>query len=489
MSVLYKIGRISLTVLCGLLLVGCGSNERPERYSGISAPKGDILIEGVRTIGFSQADPTIREGMRILIDDGRIVFAGQTEQFLQAETIIDGRGLTLIPGLTDMHVHIWDEAELGAYLAHGVTTVRNMSGMPFHLRLAERINSGELDGPRLLTTGPILNSTGPNMQINHQIVDDPASARAAVQWQYEAGFRRLKVYSNLTQEAYGAITEEAGKLGMIITGHTPEGQRGPGIPLTRSFEISFEEVLSDEFETIEHVESIVWHGLRANQDEDRARVLARKIAASRVAVTPTLLAHHNLYRVAQEGEAALTRPGTEWLNPFIQETEAGSHQRWLQTPPGPVGRDDAFYGQVTRIFDEEGVLLVAGSDAGIFTNIPGLSLIEELELLIKAGLTPYRALQTATYNPSVVLNEPDRGCLSEGCVADLLLYDCDPLNEIACLRQPHAVISKGKSFDRDDLERLLAAAGKSNIERTQTNVMSGLQVQGTPIDSLEERQE
>lgn len=489
MRVLNKIRRANLTVLCGLLLVGCGSSAIPEQYPETSAPTGDILIEGVRTIGFSEAAPTIRQGMRILIDDGRIVFAGQTEQYLQAETIIDGRGLTLLPGLTDMHVHIWDEAELGAYLAHGVTTVRNMSGMPFHLRMAEQIKSGELDGPRLLTTGPILNSTGPNMQISHQIVDDAASARAAVQWQYKAGFRRLKVYSNLTQDVYGAITEEADELGMIVTGHTPEGQRGPGIPLTRSFEISFEEALSDEFETIEHVESIVWHGLRSIQDDDLARALARQIATSGVAVTPTLLAHHNLYRVAKEGEAVLTRPGTEWLNPFIQVTETESHQRWLQTPPGSVGRDDAFYRRVTRIFDEEGVLLVAGSDAGIFTNIPGLSLIEELELLVEAGLTPYRALQTATYNPSLVLNEPDRGCLFEGCVADLVLYDCDPLDEISCVSQPHKLILKDKSLDRDDLEQILAAAGVPNIERTQANVMSGLQAQGAPIDSLDENQE
>ncbi len=85
-----------------------------------------------------------------------------------------------MPGLIDMHVHVWDEAELPAYLANGVTTVRNASGMPFHLEFEKQIASGELIGPRLVTTGPILNSPGPNAQVNHQMVEGAAEAREAV---------------------------------------------------------------------------------------------------------------------------------------------------------------------------------------------------------------------------------------------------------------------------------------------------------------------
>ncbi len=444
----------------------------------------DLLVTNVRTISFTGDAPDIREGEQFLIKDGRIVRVGGSGSELQADTVIDGKGLTLIPGLTDMHVHIWDEAELGAYLAHGVTTVRNMSGMPFHLGLQERIARGDLAGPRLLTSGPILNSSGPNAQINHQIVEDAAAARAAVRWQYEAGFHRIKVYSNLTREAWEAIRDQSSELDMLLTGHPPEGRRSAGIPFQAPFVISFEELLDDSFETIEHIESIVWHGLRAGRDEAEARALARRIALSGTPVTPTLVAHHNLYRVAHEGEPVLSRPGTEWLNPFVQATEAENFTKWLQTPPEPVGRDDAFYARVAKIFDEEGVLLVAGSDAGIFTNIPGLSLIDELELLVDAGLSPYRALQTATFNSSRVLDESDRGCLKEGCVADLVLYACNPLTEIRCLQRPSAVIRGGRHFDRAALDGLLETAGNTNIERTETNLFSGLEAQGTSLESL-----
>lgn len=476
------------TLLAGLALAGLcnltACTQPQETEATLPNLSGDMLIEHVKLIDFSGEQATSTDSASVLITDGKIAYAGDGAMALNAEMVIDGTGLTLTPGLTDMHVHVWDEAELGAYLAHGVTTVRNMSGMPFHLDLMARIDAGTLTGPRLLTSGPILNSTGPNMQINHQLVEDAEAARAAVRWQHDAGFRRLKVYSNLTQAAYEAILDEAEQLDMAITGHTPEGKRGPGIPLEKPFVIAFEDILDDGFETIEHIESIVWHGLRYVHDEDRARELAGKIRDADVAVTPTLLAHHNLLRVASEGEAVLSRPGTQWLNPFEQSTEQASHAQWLASPTGQVSRDDAFYGRVAKIFDEEGVLMVAGSDAGIFTNIPGLSLLEEMDLLVAAGMSPYRALRTATYNPSVVLGEPDRGCLNEGCIADLVLYACDPLADTACLREVTGVIRAGEMYDRAALDAMLEAAANTDAERTQTNLFAGLEAQGTSLDAL-----
>jgi cytosine/adenosine deaminase-related metal-dependent hydrolase len=135
-------------------------------------------------------------------------------------------GRTLLPGLIDAHVHLWDEAELAAYLAHGVTSIRNMSGLPFHLAVARDIDAGDLLGPDLVTTGPILNSPGPNQQDNHVLVTSAEEARAAVRRQHAQGYRTVKVYSNLYREAYEAILEESRRLGMALTGHTPEGASG-----------------------------------------------------------------------------------------------------------------------------------------------------------------------------------------------------------------------------------------------------------------------
>ncbi|MDF1679995.1 amidohydrolase family protein [Ponticaulis sp.] len=459
---------VGLSLAAGLL-AGCVA---PQVSQGTLT--GDVLIRNVETVSFEGPEPVILQDQFILIEDGRITHVSDNAEGLSAPIVIDGAGQTLIPGLTDMHVHVWDKAELGAYLAHGVTTVRNMSGMPFHLQMADRIESGELTGPRLLTTGPILNSPGPNQQINHQIVETAEEARDAVHWQYEQGFRDLKLYSNLSSEAYQAIREEAEALGMSITGHTPEGHRYTGVPLDRDFDISFDSLLEDRFLTIEHTESIVWHGLRGLHDDDAAQHLADDIATSGIPVTPTLLAHHNLYRVASEGEAVLTRTGTEWLNPFVQAMEADVHARWLSERPEPVLRNDLFYQQMTGYLHEAGVTLVAGSDAGIFTNIPGVSLLEELELLTESGLSPYEAIQTATVNTANVLQEPDRACLHDGCIADLVLYACNPVKDLACIRSPETVIRSGQVFDRTALDTLLETAAQTDAARSETNLMSGL---------------
>ena len=447
--------------------------------------RGDLLVSNVRVIDFSGEAPEVRDNAFVLIGDGGVLAVAETRTGLTATVEQDASGLTMIPGLTDMHVHVWDEAELGAYLSWGVTRVRNMSGLPFHLTLAEQIEAGAVMGPHLVTTGPILNSAGPNAQVNHQLVETADDARAAIAWQAEQGFTRLKVYSNLTREAYGAVREEADARGFIITGHTPEGVRGPGVPFEAPFDIAFSEILDDGFETIEHVESIVWHGLSDREDEVAARALAVQIAEAGVPVTPTLLAFHNLWRVADTQGAALTRPETELLNPLVQATETDMYEYWSSAPAGPTAERDAFHLRMTRWLHEAGVTLVAGSDAGIFTNVPGLSLVEELELMVEAGLSPFEALKAATDAPARVLErEGLDGCAREGCAADLVLYACDPLADISCLHAPEALIRAGEWLNAEDLMALRESARHHNLERTQENVIGGLAAQGVDVSAL-----
>lgn len=461
------------------VLAACASALAPEPLTG------DLLIRDVRTIGFEGETPAIRENAYVLVKDGKILAVRETAEGLSAPETVDGAGRTMVPGLTDMHVHIWDEAELDAYLSWGVTRVRNMSGLSFHLPLAKRIEAGELMGPHLITTGPILNSPGPNAQINHQMVETADEARAAVAWQAEAGFDRIKVYSNLTRPAYKAIIEEAAARGMPVVGHTPEGVREEGMPKDKPFNISFEEVLADHFETIEHIESVVWHGLRNRHDEEAARALGHKIAAEGVPVTATLLAHRNLLLVAETGGAATSRPGTELLNLVEQQTEGGNFEFWAGQDPAPLAEDAAFYARVAKIFQEEGVTLLAGTDAGIFTNIPGKSLGEELVLLVNAGLSPHDVLRSATYTPSVVLGTAGQdGCVEAGCAADLVLMPCDPLADISCAAEPAGLVYRGQWLDRAALDDLRQASAQQGVERTTANVFGGMVEYGVDLSAL-----
>jgi imidazolonepropionase-like amidohydrolase len=433
----------------------------------------------------TSVDPLVLKNRSVLVRNGVIDAVGPSSSIKAPDdaVVIEGNGRILMPGLIDMHVHVWDEAELIAYLANGVTTVRNASGMPFHLELKELIASGEVLGPRLVTTGPILNSPGPNEQVNHQLVETAEEARLAVRMQFEQGYRRLKVYSNLTREAYEGIVEEARLLGMTIMGHTPEGIREPGIPDKNPFNIGFLEVIDDGFVTIEHMESIIWHGLADSLDQGKARKLATSIARAGVAVDPTLLAHRNLVEVARSDGKFLARDGVETLNPFITEFEQEAFQFWSSQPRDARREYDDFYLRAVKIFHEEGVMLVAGTDAGIFTNLPGRSLLRELELYSDAGLEPYEILRTATVNAAIALYMADQiGRVQNGYVADLIIVDENPLESIDHLRQVSGVITNGRWLKLKDMHRIWDEVSQSSYERTRQRVSDGLSAQGSSMN-------
>ncbi|MEZ5708534.1 MAG: amidohydrolase family protein [Blastomonas sp.] len=440
-----------------------------------------IVISDVQILDFSGEGPAVQPSMSVVIRDGLIEAIGPADAVAipDGAEVIEGQGRYLMPGMADMHVHIWDEASLGAYLAHGITTVRNLSGMPVHLRLADRIAEGELAGPRLLTTGPILNSPGPNAQLNHQMVQTGEDARAAVRTQHAAGYREIKVYSNLTVEAWHGARDEAKALGMRISGHSPEGVREPGMPRDKPFNIAFIDLLDDGFTTIEHVESIVWHGLRNRYDPVAAKALARKIADSGTAVDPTLVAFHNLLRVAETRGEYLNRPGVDMMNPLLVAQEQPQYDRWSSEAIEPNREAFEFYKQVTRLFADAGVTMVAGSDAGIFTNIPGESLIDELVLLAEAGLAPLEVMRAASFNPAIVLGEEAmRGRVAAGHVADLVMLAENPLDDVTAAGKPVLVVAAGRVHDRAALDAMLDTARSPVVERTQSNLVEALTAQG-----------
>ena len=268
------------------------------------------------------------------------------------------------------------------------------------------------------------------------------------------------------------MLEEAHARGMTVSGHTPEGVRAPGIPLERDFQIPFVSVLDEGFLTIEHTESIVWHGLRDRLNAERMDALARQMAAAGVVVTPTLIAHDNLVRVAETDGAYLQREGVAAMNPLYVKLDAGVYDYWSRQDP--AFREEArrqFYRLATGLMHEAGVTLIAGTDAGIFTNLPGRSMTRELELLVLSGLTPYEALQAATVTPARVFGLDDRGVIAPGLRADLILVPGDPLSDISSLEHPTAVMAQGVWLDGEDLQRLEETSHQGSLPRSVLNVL------------------
>ena len=144
---------------------------------------------------------------------------------------------------------------------------------------------------------------------------------------------------------------------------------------------------------------------------------------------------------------------------------------------------DNFYLRAVKIFHEQGVVLVAGTDAGIFTNLPGASLIRELKLYVKAGLTPYEAIKTATVNAARTLELGNKiGRIEAGYLADLILLDGNPLEDIEVLRALSGLMVNGRWYGASEIKDLLTGAANTSYKRTERRVLEGLSIQKLDSD-------
>jgi imidazolonepropionase-like amidohydrolase len=466
--VLFAAGVLVLTLAAGTAIaILFADRALPRILESVAERRGEYVFRNVRVLTMGDREGA-HEGWSVAVADRRITAVGSADAVTgpAGAVVIDGGGRTLLPGLIDMHVHVFDEVDLAAYLAHGVTTVRNLGGMPFHIGLRDAVEAGRMLGPRLVTSGPIINQRGGrNSNLLQVLVDGPGEARAEVRRQFEDGFRLVKVYSNLSGESYQAILDEARRLGMQVAGHPVEGKPPAGSP--RAKPQPFDDVLDDGLTTLEHMESIVWHALDDATDERAARALARRVAAAGQVVDPTLVVHDNLTRQVETRGAHAKREEMERFSPLVGLFEADKFDFWASYDGEDRSRLNAFYVRSTGIFHEEGVELVAGTDAGVMLTLPGTAMARELTLLVRAGLTPREALACATVNAARALGmEHEIGRILPGYRADFILVDGDPLERVGTVEHPWGVMRDGAWLDADARRALHRAAFEVSLVRS-----------------------
>lgn len=263
------------------------------------------------------------------------------------------------------------------------------------------------------------------------------------------------------------MLDEAARLGMTVSGHPVEGS--PEDPM------DIAETLAAGMTTIEHAESIVWHGLEDDPDPAGMRRLAADFAAAGATVTPTLIVHANLAKIVETRGSHLDRADMAGFNPVVHGFERDTYDFWS----GYEGLDRTRMQLVYEAFTDElhraGVRLVVGTDAGIMATPHGVSVIEEMELLVRAGLSPAEALRAATVNSAAVLGMDGMlGCVEAGCRADLVLLPADPRADFQFLRYPAGVMANGVWYDAGALDRLRASAGRPSVWRTRWRLLMHL---------------
>ena len=342
--------------------------------------------------------------------------------------IVDGRGRFLIPGLWDMHVHMFgvlppsaeDPAArtyfLPAFLAHGITGVRSMFD---DLGAIRRLREAE-PGFEVLSSGPVLDGDPPYFQ-GFIGCKTPEQARAAVQRVKREGGDFLKVYSLLSREAYFAIVDEAAKQGLRIAGHLPNS-------------VTAAEASDAGQRSFEHLMGV---------PNDPA--LFARFVRNGTWQTPTLVA---LRAPAFAGDPAFENdPRVAGLPEAIRQywkMQMAEMQHWGKDAADRRARFGEQFRTVAAM-RRAGVKILAGSDTPNPYVFPGVSLHEELSLLVEAGLTPAEALRAATLRPAEFLGRLDRaGSIAPGKNADMVLLDGNPLADIANTRRIAAVILKGR---------------------------------------------
>ena len=474
--------RLTAAVALTTLLAETGVAQQPAppaNARGALTP-GALAITGVDVIPMT--GDTILRAHTVVVREGRIASvqpAGRAQVPSGAQTI-DGRGRFLIPGLADMHTHLFsDDAtpdslaadELGVMVANGITAARFMIGTPEHLVLRRDIAAGRVLGPQLWLASPHL--TG-RAAPNTRVVTTDTEARAAVREVAGAGYDFVKITGGLTLPVYNAIVDEAASRNIRVVGHV-EGD----VTVARALEARqqvehldgyFEAALADSapmrssltqggvfrldaWRSIDHI------------DNRKLDSLAGATARAGVWSSPTLVVFNSAFATGQPDAEIRARPDFALMPATIRDLYLRAGSRYWSAANAEV-RTEArrrryveVRNRLVKSIADSGGRILAGSDTPEWFHAYGFGVHRELAALVAAGLTPYQALTAATRAPAEFVGAANEwGTIAPGKRADLVLLAANPLADIANTARIDGVAIGGRWLERAELDRLISTA-------------------------------
>lgn len=447
----------------------------------------------------SMQSDMIRKSQTVVIKNGYIYAIDTLPKISipKNAVIIDGKGKYLMPGLADMHAHLTHPeasyfaednfATMNLLLANGVTTIRNMWGSVGLLEFKKEVNSGKILGPRIYTTGPFIVArpdTLTNPWSANEVKNNATElyarteedGKAIAKYHLDMGYDFIKVHNNTTLQPYiGLVNENV----LPVIGHAPRP-----IGLSKILTIG-------KHSSIEHYDAFVglaeqsesparkspnWYdqyfGSYSHASDERLLLLAELIKSSGMYFTPTIIMSewyngtqpNMLKRLAEPDVMKYTSKKQrdiwfEYANGF-----ALYYEQWKLD----MTNQRTFALHLVNLFHKAGVPIMLGTDATAIMGIQGISVIEELELLVEAGLSPYEAIKAGTVNVHNYLRkeglELGTGKIQVGEPADFILLGDNPLTDIANIRQILGVMTQGRWLNKEKLNELT-----KEVERIYSN--------------------
>ena len=455
-----------------LLLGACAHRE---------AVPVDLMIDNATVIDLH--DGRLLEHRHIAVRDHRIVAIASDSDAARfhATRTVDAGGKFAIPGLWDMHVHfgggeaLVDENKdlLPLYVAHGITTVRDCAGdlSPHVLQWREQVRNGELQGPTIYTSGPKIEGKGSIWPGDLEVANE-AELRAAFDQLQAMHVDFVKITeSALSPQLFMAALAEAERRGMKTSAHVPTA-------------LMLDDVSAAGLDSIEHM----GYALKAAStrerdiaaasatgklsyrdalvqsadsfDRDTALAAYRKLAARGTAITPTLYGSRVTTYLDQDDHR--NDDYLHYIGPGLKATYTWRVERAAKDDAAAIAARHRVYEKsaaLLPLLQQAGVTILAGTDAGFLNSYdyPGIGLHDELREYVRYGLTPLQALQSATLrNAGFLGHDGDSGDIAVGKVADIVLLDRNPLQDIDATRAIRAVVLKGDYLDRAALDAMLA---------------------------------
>ena len=466
-----KIFRIVLKTLLGIIAAiilflvssmliskydfGDPSEEIGERVSKLAFTHVNIVnVEADST----EAPGALIKNAKILLEEGKIVqILPDSVEIPKGYREIDAKGGFALPGLMDMHTHIFDRSDLAMYLGHGVTTVRNMMGFPMHLRWRQQMELGRYPGSRLITASPTINSgsdTGPF----HKNIDTPEEAVEAITDYKEKGYDFIKIYDGLNYNQFIAVMQTANANDLYVAGHPPHG-------------IGIDTLLSFNLNSFEHIEEIVQGPLEYELSVPKGRKIAQKFKAANARLTITMSPFHNIYRTTVEGDDFLNSLPKEKINPFIEFIGQKQMQQWVNCNKGTydwnVGKHKCM-SLLTQVFHEEDVNLLLGTDTGPSLTVPGLTLLDEIIILKDLDIPVLDIIKSGTIEAAKALQMDDEiGSIAIGKQAEMVIVKDNPLTDMNTLYNPVSIVKGETLYLESDIEELKGLGRqKSNVYLT-----------------------
>lgn len=500
--------RVLLTVLLWCASLSGPAHRLAAQSRGVvAAPRS-----AARPIAITHVSVVDVDGGRLLPDQtvvvsgNRITAVGASVRIPTGARVINARGKVLIPGLWDMHTHALDRWEWSSLMnvANGVTGIRDPAAVmpvPEIVRLRRAVERGETLGPRFVASGRIIDGS-PKSRATYVAIDSPAAMRAEVRQRQQAGLDFIKVYTRMSRDVFMAGVDESRRLGIPLVGHVPLAVTAADASDAgmRSIEHSYRHRMScataeeeirrllrdavtiretgDDQRFAATEDSAFVLGVNTYSAE-KCRSLGERFARNGTWFVPTLVEMHTRFRSEFPGTDEFERLFT---NPRLRYVSPARVTQWRTTMAtnmgeligqfsfGPRGPDTVMAEREREVVNRlrmpadlqrGGALLLAGTD--VDNTFPflffGFSLHDELALLVKGGLTPLAALQSATINPARFLGrEKELGTIAEGKLADLVLLDANPLENIGNTTRIAAVVQNGRYLPRAELDRLLDRA-------------------------------